>query len=91
MLRLLRTSLKKERAPGATLDSLGVGGTGTIRTLGGERLFRRRLMELGLLPGTSVRVLRLTDLGGLLEIEVRGSTLSLRLEDARRIEVEAAR
>lgn len=48
-------------------------------------------MELGLLPGTSVRVLRLTDLGGLLEIEVRGSTLSLRLEDARRIEVEAAR
>ena len=64
------------------LDSLRPGDRGTIARLGGERGFRRRLMELGLLPGTPVRVLRNAGLGGVLEIEVRRCRLSLRRDEA---------
>ena len=47
-------------------------------------------MELGLLPGTRVRVVRRVDVGGLLELEVRGSRLSLRRGEAGRLLVTAA-
>jgi Fe2+ transport system protein FeoA len=91
VLRLLRTSLNNHGAPGAgraTLDQLAPGTRGRLVALGGARLFRRRLMELGLLPGTTVRVVRVATLNGLLEVEARGSLVSLRLADASGLEVE---
>ncbi len=50
--------------------------------IGGERSFRRRLMELGFLPGTSVRCVRRVGVGGLVEFEVRGGHISLRASEA---------
>lgn len=61
-----------------SLDQLRPGDRATVVRLGGERGFRRRLMELGLLPGTPLRVVRRVDVGALLEIEVRGAHLTLR-------------
>jgi Fe2+ transport system protein FeoA len=50
-----------------------------------DRSFQRRLMELGLLPGTSVRLVRL---GDLVELEVRGSHISLRRAEANELRFE---
>lgn len=65
------------------LTRLAPGQAARIESVGGKRAFRRRLMELGLLPGTRVRVVRRVEVGGLLELEVRRSRLTLRLPEAR--------
>lgn len=68
-----------------SLNQLGDGARGRLVSIGGDRAFRRRLMELGLLPGTSVRIVRRTPVGGVVELEVRRSRLSLRLAEADRL------
>ena len=73
-----------------SLDVLEPGRAASLVSIEGERAFRCRLMELGLLPGTRVRVVRRVDVGGLLELEVRGSRLSLRRGEAGRLLVTAA-
>ena len=88
---LLRTSLNTTEAAdgsGATLADLRTGDRAVLRSVGGERAYRRRLLELGLLPGSEVEVVRVAELGGMLELEVRGSRLSLRIENARAIQIE---
>lgn len=65
-----------------TLGELPIGGCGTINRVEGPRPFRRRLLELGLTPGTQVEVLRVAPLGDPIEVLVRGYRLSLRKEDA---------
>jgi ferrous iron transport protein A len=55
--------------------------------IGGERAFRRRLMELGLVPGTKVRVEKVAPLGDPLELSARGCTLSIRAAEARAVDV----
>jgi Fe2+ transport system protein FeoA len=62
-----------------------------LTQLGGERSFRRRLMELGLLPGTPVRLVRRVDIGGLVELEVRGTHVSLRGSEANELLFEPER
>jgi len=64
------------------LIDLSDGQTGRLVSLEGDRAFRRRLMELGLLPGTPVRVVRRADIGGVLELEVRRSRLTVRTSEA---------
>lgn len=71
-----------------TLDRLQPGQGARLLCLEGERLFRRRLMELGLLPGTVVRLVRKAPLGGVLELEARGSLISVRISDATLLTVE---
>jgi ferrous iron transport protein A len=64
------------------LIDLPDGREGRLVRLEGERAFRRRLMELGLLPGTPVRVVRRAEIGGVLELEVRRSRLTVRTSEA---------
>ncbi|MAB79410.1 MAG: hypothetical protein CMJ89_08655 [Planctomycetes bacterium] len=73
-----------------SLNHLTSGAQGRLVRLGGDRAFRRRLMELGLLPGTPVRLVRRAELGGVLEIEVRRSRLTVRLAEAAEVFVVAA-
>lgn len=56
--------------------------------VGGERAFRRRLMELGLVPGTRVAVVNVAPLGDPLELSVRGCKLSIRRSEAAAMVVE---
>lgn len=65
-----------------SLDTLSNGAFGRLVQLGGDRSFRRRLMELGLLPGTPVRVVRRAEMGGVLELEVRRARLTVRTAEA---------
>lgn len=71
-----------------SLDQLDPGSKARLRSLGGERSFRRRLMEMGLLPGTDVSVVRKVGVGGVMELEVRRCRVSLRLDEARALVVE---
>jgi len=70
------------------LPSLALGAVGRLVRLGGDRGFRLRLMELGLLPGTSVKLLRRAEIGGVLELEVRRSRLSVRCAEASQLFVD---
>ncbi len=71
------------------LNDLPDGKEGRLVRLEGDRAFRRRLMELGLLPGTPVRVVRRAEIGGVLELEVRRSRLTVRTGEASQVFVES--
>jgi ferrous iron transport protein A len=73
-----------------SLDLLSPGTRARLISIGGERAFRCRLMELGMLPGTMVRLIRKVDVGGVLELEVRGCRLSVRHGEARNVTVDTA-
>jgi ferrous iron transport protein A len=64
------------------LSTLSPGSRARLCRISGERSFCRRLMELGLLPGTEVRLVRRADVGGVLELEVRRSRVTLRAIEA---------
>ncbi len=68
-----------------SLNSLPSGTPGRLVRLEGDRAFRRRLMELGLLPGTDVRVVRRAEIGGVLELEVRRSRITVRTGEAAQV------
>lgn len=72
----------------ATLAEIPIGGRATVRGVGGARAFRRRLLEMGLVPGIEVRVVTVAPLGDPLQIAVRGGQWSLRRAEAAQIEVE---
>jgi len=71
-----------------TVADLRPDQSGTVARVGGERAFRRRLMELGLVPGTPVTLLKVAPLGDPLELEVRGGRISIRRRDAASVELE---
>ena len=68
---------------------LRAGERATLIEVGGERAFCRRLMELGFLPGTAVRLVRRIGVGDLVEFEVRGSHISLRGTEAQALRFRA--
>lgn len=70
-----------------TLDELKIGETGTILGLVGEGPAVQRLMALGLLAGSLVRITRRAIGGDPIEVAVMDYALSLRREEARRVEV----
>lgn len=65
-----------------TVDDLSLGESGVVASVGGSRAFRRRLMEMGLVPGTPVKLVNIAPLGDPLELEVRDSRLSIRRREA---------
>lgn len=79
--------LKSER----TLAELRVGDRGVVRAVTGDIGLRRRLLELGVLPGTVLEVVRIAPLGDPIEVRLRGYSLSIRREDARGVAVEPSR
>lgn len=71
-----------------TLDTLPLGQEAVITAVGGEGALRLRLLDMGLIPKTTVRVEKVAPLGDPIELRVRDYALSLRKEDARNISVE---
>ena len=69
------------------LSELPLGAVATVTRVGGAGSFRRRLMELGLVPGTRVEVRGIAPLGDPLELLVRGASLSIRRSEALSVEV----
>lgn len=71
------------------LSSLKAGKKGVIRHTGGSREMQRRLLDMGLTPGSSVQMIGTALLGDPLILRVRGVRISLRRELARQIDVQA--
>ena len=70
-----------------TLDELSVGDSALISAVGGEGPLRCRLRDMGLIPRTRVTLQKVAPMGDPIEIRVRGYELTLRIEDAKKIEI----
>ena len=71
-----------------TLDQLQPGERATIVEIGGDDKAADRLMEMGLVEGTPLQVIRFAPLGDPIEIEIRGYHLTLRRAEAAQVVVE---
>ncbi|MDE7245122.1 MAG: fused ferrous iron transport protein A/B, partial [Oscillospiraceae bacterium] len=71
-----------------TLDQLETGGSCVIEQVGNHRgAVKRRLVDMGLTPGTAVRLVKIAPFGDPMELQLRGYELSLRKEDAAQIQI----
>ncbi len=70
------------------LSELNPGEYGIIKGVLGKGAVHRRLLSMGLLPGAIVRVVRVSPLGDPVEYELRGFFISLRKQEASRVEVD---
>jgi len=70
-----------------SLVDLPLGQNAEIASIDCERRLSRRLMEMGLLPGTRVRIVRVAPLGDPIELRVRNYSLSVRRAEAAKITV----
>lgn len=73
-----------------TLDQLEIGEKRRILSVKGQGALRRRLLDMGLTPHTEVMIRKVAPLGDPIELYLRGYELTIRLEDARSIEMEEA-
>lgn len=73
-----------------TLDKLQIGKNAVIKKVGGEGILRCRLLDMGLIPKTTIKITKVAPLGDPIELLIRGYSLSIRKEDASRIEVEVS-
>ena len=73
----------------ALLAFLEPGSQAVVRRVKGDPAAVRRLMELGLVPGTAIELVRRAPLGDPIELRVRGAHFSIRRTEAERIHVEA--
>ena len=71
-----------------TLNELHIGDTAAITAVGGEGALRCRLLDMGLTPRTLVALRKVAPMGDPIEIRVRGYELTLRVEEAEKIEVK---
>ena len=72
-----------------TLNQLKIGQTAKITAVGGEGALRCRLLDMGLIPKTDVTLRKVAPMGDPIEIFGRGYELTLRKDEAEKIEVAA--
>src|SRR4051794_30131156 len=80
----------QKRIHHTTLAELSRGESAVIASISGSTSAKLHLMEMGLTPGTTIRVVRVAVFGGPMDITVRGYRLSLRREEARAIQLRNA-
>ncbi|SMC72891.1 ferrous iron transport protein B [Oscillospiraceae bacterium] len=71
-----------------TLRKLEPGQSALITKVGGDGALRQHFLDMGLIPGTKVKVIKFAPMGDPMEVKVRGYGLTLRLDDAAKIEVD---
>lgn len=71
-----------------TVEQLFPGSSGVITEIQGEKAIRRRLMEMGVLPGSELKLIKWAPLGDPAECQIRGYKLSIRKAEAALITVE---
>ncbi len=69
------------------LNELKVGKSAEVKVVGGEGHLRQHFLDMGLIPGVEVKVVKLAPMGDPMEIEIHGYELTLRLADAAHIEI----
>lgn len=74
-----------------TLDELPQGKSATLTVIGGEGELRQHFLDMGLIPGAEVTFIKFAPLGDPMELMVQGYELTLRVEDAKKIEITDVR
>ena len=72
------------------LSEFRIGETGLVKKVEGEGRFRRRLLDMGVTPGTTIYLRKNAPLGDPLEITLRGYELTLRKDEAQLVILEVA-
>ncbi len=70
-----------------TLKDLPIGKTATIQTVGGEGALRQHFLDMGVIPGTDITVVKYAPMGDPMELRLHGYELTLRLADAEKIDI----
>lgn len=71
-----------------TLKDLKPGQEGTVISIGEKGPMRRRIMDMGVTPGTVIRVIKVAPLGDPIEVNIRGYELSLRKAESEYIQIQ---
>ena len=74
-----------------TLKDLNIGETAVVGTVGGEGALRQHFLDMGLIPGEEVTLVKFAPMGDPMELRIHGYELTLRLDDAARIGVTLAK
>ena len=73
----------------STLAQLPIGTNGMVLSIEGNNPISKRLMEMGIVPGVAVKVIKTAPFGCPMEVRVRGYNLALRRSEAETIEVKS--
>ncbi|MBQ1250493.1 MAG: ferrous iron transport protein A, partial [Clostridia bacterium] len=65
-----------------TLRDLEIGATGTVTTVGGEGALRQHFLDMGVIPGADITLVKYAPMGDPMELRIHGYELTLRLADA---------
>ncbi len=71
-----------------TLRELGIGASAEILAVGGEGALRQHFLDMGVIPGAELTVVKLAPMGDPMEIQIHGYELTLRLADAEKIQIK---
>ena len=74
-----------------TVKDLNIGETAVVGTVGGEGALRQHFLDMGLIPGEKVTLVKFAPMGDPMELSIHGYELTLRLDDAARIGVTLAK
>ena len=70
-----------------TLRQLKPGESGVVTTVGGRGALRQHFLDMGVIPGAEVTVIKLAPMGDPMELRIHGYELTLRLADAEQIDI----
>lgn len=71
------------------LSELQIGKSGVIKDVGGSGALRQHFLDMGMIPGAEVTVVKLAPMGDPMELQVHGYELTLRLAEAAQIEIDS--
>lgn len=71
-----------------TLRELEIGKTGRVISVGGQGALRQHFLDMGVIPGAEITLVKLAPMGDPMELRIHGYELTLRLHDAKKIEIE---
>lgn len=78
--------MKTDHNTPMTLKELEIGKSAIICTVGGEGALRQHFLDMGVIPGAEVTVVKLAPMGDPMELEIHGYELTIRIADAEKIE-----
>lgn len=73
-----------------TINELKTGQSGTVTSVGGQGALRQHFLDMGIIPGTDVTLIKYAPMGDPMELRVKGYELTLRKDDAKKITITPA-
>ena len=71
-----------------TLRDLKIGESARIKAVGGQGALRQHFLDMGVVPGAEIKLMKLAPMGDPMEFRIHGYELTLRIADAEKIEIE---